>query len=303
MLKGPAMQNLARAASQTIEIKPLHPLFAAEVYGLDVSEPIEAETRDLIANALGRYGLLVIRDQSHVQPKQHVDFSAAFGPLEIHVQAKFLLKDQPEILIVSNVIQDGKPLGLVDAGHYWHSDLSYRAEPSLGSLLHLKVRPQEGGDTLFASLAAAYASLDEATKSRLKGLTAIHDYNARNKIQAAKSDGLRPVLSAEQAKTVPPAIHPVVRKHETSGEPLLFVNEGFTTKIVELEQAESDGLLSKLFEHQKNPAFHYRHQWHDGDLLFWDNRSTMHLATSTPLHMPRTLYRTTIRGPKPTAFV
>jgi taurine dioxygenase len=297
------MPELARAASQTIKIEPLHPLFAAELYGLDLGRPLQAATRDFIITALGRYGLLVIRDQGHLQPKEHIDFSAAFGPLEIHVQSKFLLHDYPEILIVSNVITDGKPLGLVDAGHYWHSDLSYRVEPSLGSLLHLKVRPQEGGDTLFASLAAAYAALDPATKSQLKSLTAIHDYNARNKIQAAQSKGLRPALSPEQAKTVPPAIHPVVRKHETSGEPLLFVNEGFTTKILELEDAESDRLLAKLFEHQKNPEFQYRHQWRDGDLLFWDNRSTMHLATSTPPDMPRTLYRTTIRGPRPTAFV
>jgi taurine dioxygenase len=205
-------------------------------------------------------------------------------------------------LIVSNVIENGIPLGLVDAGRYWHSDLSYLAEPSLGSLLYSVELPSQGGDTLFGSLTAAYAALDDDLKAKILHLTAVHDYNARNKVQAQQSNGLRPALSAEQAKTVPPVIHPVVRKHEVTGAPILFVSEGFTTRIPELSDAESAVLLEALFQHQKQERFQYRHHWENGDLVFWDNRATIHLATGTPPHLRRTLYRTTVRGPKPTAF-
>jgi taurine dioxygenase len=298
------MSALASVPTQAADfrISPLHPLFAAEVTGLDLAKPVDAGSIAKLEQALGHYGVLVFRDQAHITPAEHVAFSRNFGPLEIHVQKKFLLANHPEILIVSNVVENGVPLGLVDAGRYWHSDLSYLAEPSLGSLLHLRERPSEGGDTLFGSLAAAYAGLDAETKDKLKGLTAVHDYNARNVVQAAKSQGLRPNLTAEQAKTVPPVIHPVVRKHEVTGEPLLFVSEGFTTRIIELEEAESSALLDKLFAHQRDARFHYRHVWKDGDLVFWDNRGAVHLATDTPPHLRRTLYRTTVRGPRPIAY-
>jgi taurine dioxygenase len=301
-LASAAKNNSAPAHEHAFELRPLHPLFAAEIIGLDLASPADAATVASIADALGHYGILVFRDQKHVTPEQHIAFSRAFGVLEIHVQKKFLLKDHPEILIVSNVVENGVPLGLVDAGRYWHSDLSYLAEPSLGSLLHAIELPREGGDTLFGSLTAAYDALDDETKAKIKNLTAVHDYNARNTVQAAESNGLRPALSAEQAKTVPPVIHPLVRRHEVTGAPILFLSEGFTTKIVELPEAEGAALLAELFVHQKKEQFHYRHRWQDGDLVFWDNRATIHLATGTPPGLRRTLYRTTVRGPKPVAF-
>jgi taurine dioxygenase len=297
-----AKDNADRNSGRPFELRPLHPLFAAEITGFDLAQRADAATIDAIAEALGHYGVLVFRDQKHVTPEQHIAFSRAFGVLEIHVQKKFLLKNHPEILIVSNVVENGVPLGLVDAGRYWHSDLSYLVEPSLGSLLHAIELPSEGGDTLFGSLTAAYDALDNDIKAKLKGLTAVHDYNRLNKQQAAKSDGLRPLLSAEQERTVPPVIHPIVRRHDVTGAPILFVSEGFTTKIVELPEEEGATLLAQLFEHQKQARFQYRHHWQEGDLVFWDNRSTIHLATGTPPHLRRTLYRTTVRGPKPTAF-
>jgi taurine dioxygenase len=304
------MAGLATVSKETMrasraaqfELRPLHALFAAEIIGLDLSQAVDATTVEVLARALGQYGVLVFRDQQNLTPEQQIAFSRAFGPLEIHVQKKFLLKDHPEILVVSNVIENGIPIGLVDAGRYWHSDLSYLAEPSLGSLLHSIELPNEGGDTLFGSLTAAYAALDDDLKAKIGHLTAVHDYNARNKVQAQQSNGLRPTLSAEQAKTVPPVIHPVVRKHEITGAPILFVSEGFTTRITELPEEESTALLDLLFLHQKQERFQYRHKWKSGDLVFWDNRATIHLATGTPPGLRRTLYRTTVRGPKPTAF-
>jgi taurine dioxygenase len=130
----------------------------------------------------------------------------------------------------------------------------------------------------------------------------VHDYGARNAALAANSGGLRPALTAEQARKVPPVAHPVVRRHEVTREPALFVSEGFTTHIVELSEQESRDLLARLFTHQTEPRFRYRHKWRAGDLVMWDNRSMIHLATGAPEGHRRTLHRTTIRGPVPRAF-
>jgi taurine dioxygenase len=285
------------SSSSSFAINPLSDVLGAEVVGLDTGGPVPDADLARVEDALNRHGVLVFRDQ-RVTPAQHVAFSRRFGELMIHVQQKFRHKEHPEILIVSNVIENGEPIGLVDAGRYWHSDISYVPEPSLGSLLHAQELPEEGGDTIFASMTAAYDALDEATKERIDGLTAVHDYDARNRKQNAK-DALRPALSEEQRRTVPPTEHPVVRVHPGSGRKALFVSEGFTTHIVGLPPEEGDALLARLFEHQTRPEFCYRHVWRPGDMVFWDNRSTMHLATGCPPHLRRTMYRTTVKGDRP----
>src|SRR4051812_43145225 len=225
-------------------------------------------------------------------------FPCRFGPLEIHVQHHFHLGGHPEILIVSNVIEDGKPIGLADAGRYWHSDLSYLREPSLGSLLHAQELPVEGGDTLFTTMFGAYEALPEDLHHRIDGLEAVHDYGARNRKQRETS-ALRPGLTPEQENRVSPVVHPVVRVHPANGRKALFVNEGFTTHIVGLPEEESASLLAKLFQHSVEDRFIYRHHWQPFDLVMWDNRSTQHLATGCPPHLRRTLYRTTVRGDEP----
>jgi taurine dioxygenase len=271
----------------------------AEIKGLDLSVPASDDLVARLRQTLADRGLLVFRDQRSLTPEQHVAFSRKFGPLEVHVQHAFHHKSHPEILVVSNVVENGKPIGLQDAGRYWHSDLSYMAEPSLGSLLHAQELPDEGGDTLFVNMAAAYDALDEATKEKIETLSAEHSYEARNIIQAKKHGDLRPTLSAEQRAKVPPVVHPVVRVHPESGRKALFVNEGFTTHILGLPEAESEALLARLFAHSIEERFAYRHRWQPHDLLFWDNRQTMHLATPFPAHYRRKLYRTTIRGDVP----
>src|SRR5260221_10851855 len=172
------------------------------------------------------------------------------------------------------------------------------AEPSLGSLLHAKELPEREGDSLFVSMHAAWEALDAATQARLVGLEAEHSYLARNQKQTAKS-ALRPALDAKAASTVPPVVHPVVRVHPATGRPALFVNEGFTTRILGLPEAESRALLDRLFAHMADGRFTYRHRWQAHDLVFWDNRATMHFATGCPPELRRTLYRTTVRGDRP----
>jgi taurine dioxygenase len=281
----------------THAIRPLSPVIGSEITGLDLSRPLPDGDFDAVRRALETTSLLVIRDQ-HLTPEAHIAFSRRFGPLEIHVQHRFHLAGHPEILVVSNVIEKGEPIGLADAGRYWHSDLSYMREPSLGSLLHAQELPAEGGDTLFVSMHAAYDALPADIKRRIDTLEAVHDYAARNAKQTAASP-LRPTLTPEMAAKVPPAVQPVVRLHPATGRPALFVNEGFTTHIVGMPAAESEALLALLFDHMVKPDFQYRHRWRGHDLVMWDNRATIHLATGCPPELRRTLYRTTVRGDLP----
>jgi taurine dioxygenase len=238
---------------------------------------------------------MIVRDQQNLSPEAQIRFSRLFGPLEIHVQRRFLLDGHPEILIVSTELRDGEPIGLADAGRYWHSDLSYMPEPSLASLLLSRKLPTDGGDTLFADQHAAYDDLPKQLAARLELLQAEHSYLARNAAQRAQS-ALRPDLSEAQKRSVPPSIHPVVRVHPATGRKALFVSEGFTTRIVDLPEDESADLLATLFHHQTQAKFIHRHRWRAGDLVMWDNRALLHLAAGGPPGMVRTMHRTTIRG-------
>lgn len=284
--------------SQDFEIRRFDAPVGAEVLGLDIGKPINAADLARIHRAHLDHHVLVFRDQ-RVRPEAHIDFSRRFGPLEIHVLHQFHLAGHPEILIVSNIKKpDGEPLGLGDAGAYWHSDLSYKPKPSLGSLLHAQELPSEGGDTLFADQHLAWEGLSPALQQRILPLKAEHSYLAKYEELRAKNPW-RPKLSQAQIDQVAPAVQPVVRTHPETGRKALFVSEHFTTRIVGLPQQEGDALLAELFAHSVKPEYVYRHRWAPHDLVFWDNRSLMHLAAGTPDHLRRKLYRTTIEGDAP----
>lgn len=280
-----------------IETRPLPGTFAAEVLGLDLSQALAEDDFHRIHRAHLDHHVLVFRDQ-HITPQQQIDFSRRFGPLQIHVLHQFQLPGHPEILIVSNIVENGNPIGLGDAGHYWHSDLSYVEKPSLGSMLLAQELPAEGGDTLFADQHAAWVALPPALKQRVRNLQAEHSYLAKYEELRARSPW-RPTLSKEQIAQVKPSVHPVVRAHPETGRLGLFVSEHFTTRIVGLPNDESDALLAELFKHSTRPEFQYRHVWREGDMVFWDNRSVVHLATGCPDHLRRRLHRTTIEGTIP----
>jgi taurine dioxygenase len=270
----------------------------AEIVGLDLSRPLDDATFAAVRQAfLDSEGVLILRDQ-RITPEQHIDFSRRFGPLAIHVLRQFLLEGHPEILLVSNVIENGKPIGLGDAGRYWHSDLSYVAEPSLGSLLHAREIPSEGGDTSFANLSAAYDALPAEMKRRIDGRRAVHSYRKSYDL-LEKTSSWRPKLSEAQREEVQEVVHPVVRTHPDTGRKALFVNEGFTSRIVDLAQQESDEILNFLFAHSTKPRFIYRHTWQEHDLVFWDNRCAVHLAHGCPPELRRHMHRTTVKGDVP----
>lgn len=269
----------------------------AEVVGLDLSQPLPDDTFRQVHRAHLDHHVLVFRD-AHITPAQQIAFSRRFGPLQRHVLHQFALPGHPEILVVSNIVENGKPIGLGDAGHYWHSDLSYVDRPSLGSMLHAQELPAEGGDTLFANMHLAYDTLPAALRNAIDGLKAEHSYLCKYEELRARSPW-RPPLSAEQIAAVKPQVHPVVRTHPETGRKALFVSEHFTTRIVGLPADEGAGLLAELFAHSVRPEHLYRHRWQPHDMVFWDNRSLMHLAAGCPDQLRRRLNRTTIEGDVP----
>lgn len=280
-----------------IDIVPFDAPLGAAIHGLDLASPLSREDFALIHRAHLDHHVLVLRDQ-HITPAQQVAFSRRFGPLQIHVLRQFQLPSEPEVLRISNIKEKGQPIGLGDAGHFWHSDLSYKPIPSLGSMLHAQELPQDGGDTLFANQHLAWEQLPGYLRRAIDGRSAEHSYLAKY-AELQKRNPWRPNLTRAQIDEVKPVTHPIVRTHPETGRPALFVSEHFTTRVIGLPDSESDALLGELFAFSTRPEFIYRHQWQARDMVFWDNRSVMHQAAGCPEDQRRLLYRTTIEGSVP----
>ena len=285
----------------------------AEISGVDLARPMDDNTFAQISRAFFGNEVVVIRNQK-ITPEQQIAFTRRFGVLEQHVRKEHRLDGYPEILIVSNVLNEqGRAIGVEDAGRFWHSDLSYKQVPSLLSALYAIEVPVKDdvvlGNTSFASTTAAYDALPEDMKRRLQKLKNVHSYvYYRNKnIQAQREEQARGdrvvqehVLTEEHLKQVPDAEAPIVRTHPYTGKRCLFVNEGYTTRIAGMDEAESDSLLGELLAHVTRPEFIYRHRWKVGDLLMWDNCSTQHRAVvDYELPQRRLMERTTLRGTAP----
>ncbi|MCQ2992875.1 TauD/TfdA family dioxygenase [Pseudomonas syringae] len=286
-----------QAVSQQFEVRPFAANVGAEILGLDLSRPLNDADFARVHRAHLDYHVVVFRDQQ-ITPQQQIDFSRRFGVLQIHVLKQFLLANHPEILIVSNIVENGQPLGLGDAGKYWHSDLSYKELPSLGSMLYAQELPSEGGDTLFANMHLAWDTLPEHLRKAVEGRSAVHSYTSRYR-DGHNAQNWRPTLTPEQLAQVVVVSHPIVRTHPENGRKALFVSEGFTTHIVGLPEDESQQILNELYAHSVRPEGVYRHKWAPNDMVFWDNRSLIHLAGGTPDHLRRRLHRTTIQGDAP----
>ncbi len=298
-MSAPAVSSLRQSssASQAFEIRPFDAPLGAEILGIDLGTPLNAEDFARVHQAHLDHGVLVFRDQ-HITPEQQIAFSRRFGELQIHVLKQFLLAGRPEIFIISNIVENGQPIGLGDAGKFWHSDLSYKELPSLGSMLYAQELPEEGGDTLFAQQQLAYETLPAELRAAIDGRRAAHSYIARYADEVF--EGIqRPRLTPAQLAEVKAVVHPVVRTHPETGRKGLFVNENFTTHILDIPEDESRQILAELFAHSARPEFVYRHQWQPRDMVFWDNRALIHLATGCPRHLRRRMHRTTIQGDAP----
>ena len=281
--------------------------------GADLAQPLDAGGFARIAEAFFEHQVLAIRDQK-LTPSQQIDFTRRFGELEHHVRKEHRLAGHPEILVVSNVVDaSGAAIGVQDAGRFWHSDLSYKALPSLLSALYaLELPVRDGivlGGTSFVSAIAAYEALAEDERRRLQGLRNVHSYRyyrAKN-LQAQKEEQARGervvqehALSEEQLSSVPDVEVPVVRTHRVTGRKGLFVNEAHTSRIVGLPKPEGAALLARLCAHLVRPEFCYEHAWRPGDLLMWDNVAVQHKANfDYRLPLRRLMHRTTVRGSAP----
>ena len=281
-----------------LTIRPLSAACGAEVTGIDIARPLPAADVERLHQALGTHGVLLFRN-ADLTPEAHIAFSRQFGPLESHVVGDFNLAGHPEIYVVSNLREEGRLKGAVYAGQFWHSDLSYMPKPSLGSLLLCHEMPEVGGDTIWANMALAYESLSEPMKQFLGSLRAIHDYSHAYDTYFAHLKE-RPPLTAEQRAKTPPVEQPVIRTHPVTGRKTLYVNPGFTTGFVGMPREESAPILEFLFRHATRPEFVYRHKWRVHDLMFWDNRGTMHYALADyDFSVRRHMHRTTLAGDAP----
>jgi len=280
-----------------ITVHPTGAALGAEIRGVDLAAPLD-DTAVAQLNSLWLEHEVVFFRNQKLTPAQHVAVSERFGDVEVHVRTDCCRQDFPQIFVVSNIIENGKPIGAGDAGTRWHSDGCCVEKPSRGSLLYAKIVPEKDGvamgDTMFSSMTKAYAALPAEMKQRLRGVKAVNSYvkGYYRPVRAAK----RPELTPEQMKKVPELEVPVVRRHPFTGKPCLFVNETFTARIAGVSEAESNELLDFLFKHVTDPAFVYRHQWQVGDLLMWDNCATIHCAIADYMPEPRLMERTTIMG-------
>lgn len=278
-----------------LNTRPLHTGFGIEVLDFDLSQSSSDIAFDELTAALDKHSLILVRGQT-LSPERHVQVSRRFGSLMTHVLKQFLTTGLPEIYVLSNVSENGKPIGNHKEGWNWHSDLSYMAEPSMGSLLYAVEVPPEGADTLFASMHLAYENLPADLQTRIRNMTATHSYAG----YYAKAFADRAPLTAEQQSHIPDVVQPVVRTHPGTGRLSLYVGEDIVKCINGLPAEESAELLGALNAHAVGEAFTYRHKWQQGDLIIWDNRCTMHCATPYDDNKyRRVMHRTTVAGDRP----
>jgi taurine dioxygenase len=243
--------------------------------------------------------LVVVVKGQDLTPAQQTEFARRFGEIQYHISPEYLMKDQPEVMILSNEKEDGKFIGLPDGGSEWHSDHSYVDQPTGYTMLQAIKVPKDGGDTEWTNMVRAYEVLPDEMKSRLDGLIGIHSFN-RMKNQRL-SVPVRHMNDPDYYKRSPPdSFHPIVRTHPHTNKKALYISPRFTIGIKGMDDADAQPLLDELFTHIQNRDFIYHHRWTKGDLLMWDNRATIHLALlGVPEGQARRMHRTTVLGEIP----
>jgi taurine dioxygenase len=256
-------------------------VLGAEVTGIDLARPLDGAAFAEILRALGRHGVLCFPDQ-RIGPANLRDFSRRFGSIQTSISGKFHLKEVPEVGILSNIVENGEPVGIADAGQDWHTDMSYNRTIGFANVLHALKVPRRGGkplgDTVFANMHAAYDQLPAGLKEKLRGATAMHDFNRFWENMRRRPGSDRAPLTSEQRARRPPSSHPVFLTHPVTRRTVLYCNPGYAVRINELDEAESERVLGQLFTHQLEPRFQHVHRWTEGDVLIWDHIGTLHNA-------------------------
>src|SRR3954466_13366283 len=256
----------------------------AAIEGLDLSRPLTKPALDEMLQALGKYGVIRFPRQT-LTGAQLRDFAAQLGDLEINVGSKgYQDPGVPEVMILSNIVENGRPIGLADAGQGWHTDMSYSRMIAFANVLYGIKIPRRNGKTLgatqFSNMQAAYADLPSDVKRKLEGKTVLHDFEKFWKMMRREKGSKRPPLTDAQRKTKPPVSHPVFLTHPLTGRKVLYANPGYAVRINELPQKESDEMLEFLFEHQLKPEYLNKSQWEEGDVLVWEDVGTIHNAVA-----------------------
>ena len=275
----------------SLTITPISSALGAQIDGVDLTRPLSPQQRDAIEQALLEHQVIFFKDQS-ITPQQQARFAANFGDLHIHPIYPNV-PEQPEVLVLDTAVTD------VRDNAVWHTDVTFLPTPALGAVLSAKQLPAFGGDTLWASGIAAFEGLSRPLQVLLDGLTATHDFTKSFPLERFGSTPEDLQRWEQTRKNNPPLSHPVIRTHPVSGRKSLFVNEGFTTRINELSEAESEAILKLLFAHSTRPEYTIRWRWQENDVAFWDNRVTQHYAVDDYRPNRRVMHRATILGDAP----
>ena len=284
-MKGAAMISVEKSSN----------CVGADVHGLDLSGHVSDATFNEIREALHRHHVLAIRAQK-LQPASFLAFAKRFGPPEPHVLDQFHHPEYPDILVLSNVVRDGKPMGLADGGTYWHTDYSYLDIPARATVLYSVEVPRVGGDTLFADQERAYEDLPDAMKVRIEGLVTLNIYGNRDDLDlASRTSAFAPTEEQKKKRGAFLIRHPLVRRHPYTGRRALYAVSGTSFAIEGMPDDEGIGLLQELSAHATQPKYQYRMRYGVGDIVVWDNASVLHSATLTDPAHPRTLFRVTTK--------
>ena len=277
-------------APPVFTIEELSPVLGAAISGLDLRFAMDESTKHAVYDAFVRYHVLCFRDQA-LDPDQQIAFTEQFGTLERHMPGNRGTLN-PLVHIVSNLGADGQPNGKVSSTG-WHSDKSFRARPSLATILHAQIMPPDGGETCFANMIAAFEALPAAERAELDSLRIVHSWELSRARLGMKA-------TAEEIADAPPLTHPLVRTIPETGQKALFMGEHAAT-VEGRSMAEGRALLDRLTAHAVEDRFVYRHKWHAGDMLMWDNRCLLHRANANfdAARFPRVLHRTCLRGTAP----
>ena len=256
----------------------------AVVEDIDLSRPLSADEDRQVVAALGERGVLRFPEQK-LDAGQLKRFAARFGDLEINVASgAYQEPGHPEVMILSNIVENGKPIGLADAGQDWHTDMSYSKTIAFANVLYgVKIPRRNGqplGNTEFCSMHAAYEGLPGELKKRLDGKTVLHDFSKFWDKMRQEKGSKRPPLTEAQKKAKPPVSHPIFLTHPITGRKVLYANPGYSIRINELPQRESDETLEYLFAHQTKPEYRYASRWSEGDVLVWEDFGTIHNAVA-----------------------
>jgi taurine dioxygenase len=275
--------------SAGIRVRPLSAAIGAEIIGADLLEPLDDATFEQILAAWHQHLVILLRDQKLTEEDQ-VRFAERFGP-PARIHTKQFVQKHPAVMLISNIREDGKPIGaLPDGEMHFHTDQCHQERPAMASMLYAIEIPSKGGNTLFANAYIAYETLPSDLKRRIQGRKAVNAYDY---------DSAATIRGGDVSPDAPSYAHPVVRTHPATGRKALYVNRLMTRHIEGLPPQDSEELLNRLFDHQERPEFIYEHVWRPGDILMWDNRCTLHARTDFSPHERRLLRRVTILGEKP----